>query len=265
MTTYSEFNRIDGTGAGDALTGGIAFDLLTGGAGNDVLDGGGGLNAAVFSGTASQYDIDEENGIVTIRGPDGTDTLRNVQFAIFGDGVKPLFEATKLRDGFDEDFYLQSNPDVYAAVQADIYEDGKDHFERYGQFENRVYQATNGFDAAYYADVYGDVDAAGIPAVTHYANNGEAEGRSTHLYFDANYYLDVNPDVALAGVDAWTHYATHGWREGRDPSPFFDVSAYLTANPDVAAAGIDPLYHYLNWGQDEGRQAYIDAAYLNIA
>lgn len=261
MTTYDKFNVITGTAGPEALTGDKGFDLFTGSGGDDVLNGGGGLNAAVFSGRADDYDIDSDKGIVTISGADGTDTLRNVQFAIFNDKVVPLFDATPLFNGFDEDFYLQSNPDIYAAVQQGIYENGEEHFTQYGQFENRVYQATNGFDAAYYADVYGDVAAAGIPAVTHYAEHGQAEGRSTHLYFDANYYLEANPDVALSGVDAWTHFNSYGWKEGRDPSPFFDVQAYLTANPDVAAAGINPLYHYLNWGHDEGRQAYIDTAY----
>ncbi|MFV3130625.1 hypothetical protein [Niveispirillum sp. KHB5.9] len=265
MTTYSHFNVINGTVAAEAINGGAGFDWITGGAGNDVVNGGGGLNAAVFTGNSRDYDIDVDNGIATISGADGTDTLQNVQFAVFADKTVALFEATPLFSGFDEDFYLQSNPDVLAAVQAGVYESGEEHFENYGKFENRVYQATDGFDAAYYAEVYGDVQAAGIAAVTHYETNGQAEGRSTHLYFDANYYLEANPDVALAGVDPWTHYATYGWKEGRNPSPFFDVDAYLTANPDVAAGGIDPLYHYLNWGEEEGRQAHIDTSFYAIA
>lgn len=265
MSTYSQFNPIHGTTGADVLTGGLAFDLFTGGVGNDTINGGGGLNAAVFKGKASDYKITTSKGVVTITGPDGTDVMREVQFAIFSDEVKPLFDTTPIRVGFDEDFYLQSNPDVYDAVKAGTYTSGAQHYQRYGQFENRVFQATNGFDASYYADVHGDVAAAGIPAVRHYATYGAAEGRSTHLYFDAKYYLDVNPDVAAARLDPWTHFSNQGWKEGRNPSPFFDVDAYLTSNPDVAAAGVNPLVHYLNWGLGEGRHAYIDTNFMNIA
>lgn len=265
MTTYSQFNHVSGTATADNLMGGVGFDLLVGGTGDDVLDGAGGLNAAIFTGVSGDYDIDVENGVVTVSGADGTDTLRNVQFAVFADGVKPLFEASLFQNGFDEDFYLQSNPDVLAAVQAGQYESGEEHFNLYGQFENRTYQATNGFDAAYYADVYGDVAGNGMAAVAHYEAYGAAEGRSTHLYFDPNYYLEANPDVAATGMDAWTHFDTYGWREGRDPSPFFDVSAYLVSNPDVIESGRNPLIHYINWGQEEGRQAYIDTSWFAIA
>lgn len=261
MTIYHEFNRINGTNASEQLNGGIGFDLIAGGAGTNVLNGGGGLNAALYTGVAASYDLDNDDGIITITGADNHDTLVNIQFAIFADKVIALYEPTPFWGGFDEEFYLNSNPDVYAAVQAGIYKDGAEHYEYYGRFEGRPFQATNGFDAAYYAEVYGDVAAAGVAAVTHYETNGLAEGRSTHLYFDANYYLEANPDVAASGIDAWAHYELYGWKEGRNPSPFFDGDAYLTANPDVAAADLNPLYHYLKWGMEEGRQAYIDSDY----
>lgn len=132
MSTYSQFNPIRGTTGADVLTGGLAFDLFTGGVGNDTINGGGGLNAAVFKGKASDYKITTSKGVVTITGPDGTDVLREVQFAIFSDEVKPLFDTTPIRVGFDEDFYLQSNPDVYDAVKAGTYTSGAQHYQRYG-------------------------------------------------------------------------------------------------------------------------------------
>lgn len=264
MTNYTHLNRITGTSGPDVLTGSAAFDLFDGGAGNDSFNGGGGLNAAVYSGNSSSYTITNKNGSpISISGPDGTDTLTGVQFAVFADKMVPLYNPTPLFT-FNEDFYLQSNADVLAAVQRGNFASGQQHFQIYGQYENRVSEARNGFDAAYYAHVNGDVAAAKFAAVDHYAQYGQKEGRSTNLLFDAAYYLEANPDVAAAGVDPWTHFTFYGWRENRNPSPFFDVSDYLSHNTDVAVLEYGPLYHYLNWGQAEGRQIYMDSSFQII-
>lgn len=39
---------------------------------------------------------------------------------------------------FDEDFYLQENPDVAAAVTAGVINSGLEHYQLFGQFEGRV-------------------------------------------------------------------------------------------------------------------------------
>lgn len=262
MTDYTQFTRHTGTAANDTMVGGIGFDLLTGGAGDDSLDGGGGLNAAVYSGKSTDYTITNmDSSPVVIAGAEGTDTLRNVQFAVFADKVVPLYKPTPLFQ-FNEDYYLNSNPDVYAAVQAGDYTSGLQHYELHGQSEGRQAGPADLFDAAYYVAVYGDVAAAGVPAIDHYRAYGANEGRSINLLFDADYYLAANPDVAAAGVDPWTHFTFYGWREDRNPSPFFDVSDYLLNNPDVMELGTGPLYHYLNWGQQEGRDIYMDSHFL---
>ncbi|MBP7337850.1 hypothetical protein [Niveispirillum sp.] len=261
MANYAHFNRISGTAAADRLNGGIGFDLFYGGAGNDTFNGGGGQNAAVYSGNSSSYTITNSNtASVRISGPEGTDTLSGVQFAVFADKVVPLYKAAPVF-GFDEDVYLQNNADVSAAVQNGTYTSGRQHFELYGKYENRVFEVRNGFDSAYYTNVNGDVAAAQFPANAHYQQYGKAEGRSTHLLFDAGYYLENNSDVAASGADPWTHFTFYGWKENRNPSPFFDVSDYLSHNPDVVAAGYNPLFHYLNWGQAEGRQIYMDTGF----
>lgn len=266
MTEYSSFNSINGTNAADTLNGGREFDLVRGGAGDDIINGGGGLNAVVYDGVVDDYDIDftDAGRIEITSAVDGKDTLANVQFAIFEDKVVSLYEPTQFLGGFNEEFYLQSNPDVYAAVQRGEFASGEQHFERFGITEGRVYQATNGFDAAFYVAAYPEVNDAGLSAVEHYELYGRAEGRATHPFFDENYYLAANPDVAAAGVDAWDHFSTYGWQEGRNGSPFFDGDAYLEANPDVAAAGINPLLHYVNNGMEEGRDFYIDQSYYDL-
>ncbi|MCM8881758.1 MAG: tandem-95 repeat protein [Candidatus Thiodiazotropha sp.] len=68
-------------------------DTLTGGAGDDYLDGGAGTDTAIFSGNWSDYTITENAGTYTVidtRGssPDGTDTVKNVEFFQFADLTK---------------------------------------------------------------------------------------------------------------------------------------------------------------------------------
>lgn len=82
-------NAIGGSGA-DVLSGNSANNRLTGGAGNDDLDGGGGIDTAVFSGNRSAYTIDTSGPKVVVTGPDGTDTLVNIEFLQFADQIVAL-------------------------------------------------------------------------------------------------------------------------------------------------------------------------------
>jgi VCBS repeat-containing protein len=85
-------NAIGGS-AGDTIIGNAANNKLTGKGGNDGLDGLGGTNTAVYSGTHLQYSqVQNANGTWTITdlragSPDGIDTLANIQFLQFSDGV----------------------------------------------------------------------------------------------------------------------------------------------------------------------------------
>jgi hypothetical protein len=70
----------------DSLEGGGGRDTLQGGSGNDLLDGGGAADIAAFSNVASAYTITKDsNGIITVSGPDGTDTVTNVETLRFVD------------------------------------------------------------------------------------------------------------------------------------------------------------------------------------
>ena len=53
--------------------------------GNDTLDGGLGIDTAVFSGLRSAYTITTIDATTIISGPDGTDTLTNIEKAKFND------------------------------------------------------------------------------------------------------------------------------------------------------------------------------------
>lgn len=77
-------NAVGGNDA-DVLIGNSVANRLTGGLGDDQIDGGGGIDTAVFSGNRSAYTIDTSGPKVVVTGPEGTDTLVNIEFLQFAD------------------------------------------------------------------------------------------------------------------------------------------------------------------------------------
>lgn len=71
----------------DWLRGGAGDDTLIGGADDDTLDGGDGTDTAVYSGNRAAYTITVSGGVTTVTGPEGTDTLSNVERLQFADTV----------------------------------------------------------------------------------------------------------------------------------------------------------------------------------
>lgn len=74
----------------DSVYGGSGDDQMKGDAGDDSLDGGDGLSdTAVFSGVSTDYTVVSVGGSYTITDSktEGTDTLTNVEYAQFGDGL----------------------------------------------------------------------------------------------------------------------------------------------------------------------------------
>ena len=81
----SGIENLVGSDFDDTLTGDALANRLNGGLGDDTLDGGGGVNTAVYAGRASEYDISVTGDVITVAGPEGTDTLTNIQHLIFSD------------------------------------------------------------------------------------------------------------------------------------------------------------------------------------
>lgn len=77
-------NAIGGSG-NDVLIGNEVANTLTGGNGNDDMTGGGGDDRVVFSGAFANYQISTVNGVTTVTGPNGTDTLRSIEYLVFAD------------------------------------------------------------------------------------------------------------------------------------------------------------------------------------
>ncbi|MFE8583487.1 cadherin domain-containing protein [Sphingomonas sp. NCPPB 2930] len=78
--------QVGGAGATNAVGG---DDVIRGGAGDDVIDGGGGIDTAVYSGNRSAYTVtySSTTQTYTINGPDGNDTVTNVEKFRFDDGT----------------------------------------------------------------------------------------------------------------------------------------------------------------------------------
>lgn len=84
-----------GNGGADLLLGGAGKDVLMGGAGDDNLDGGDDVDVAFYSGTAVSHTVTLSGGNpVMVSGPDGTDTLTDVEHLLFlGEAPVQVFTA----------------------------------------------------------------------------------------------------------------------------------------------------------------------------
>ncbi|MBW6525057.1 cadherin domain-containing protein [Sphingomonas sp. RHCKR47] len=296
--------NVIGSNGNDSAIGGAGNDVFAMFGGNDRVDGGEGFDTVVFGYTLGAATTITRTGVhaLTISGPEGTDTLLNIEALRFANGTVNLDSSNRLVDNL---FYLERNPEVLAAET-----DPATHYAQFGAAEGRdpnAFFSTSGylganldvaaagvnplthynqfgagegrdpsaaFDTALYLLHNPDVASANVNPLDHYLNYGRFEGRASYaaigddvtpIGFDAEYYLLSNPDVAASGTDPYTHYATTGWREGRDPNALFDTSDYLRANPDVATAGVNPLEHFNNFGWREGRDpsgAFDTKAYL---
>ena len=100
-------DTINGGGGGDFISGFEGNDILNGGSDNDTLDGGAGIDTAVFSGLRSAYTITSlSGGGVQVSGPDGIDTLTNIERLAFSD-LTVSASPTDFNGDFRADILLQ--------------------------------------------------------------------------------------------------------------------------------------------------------------
>ena len=86
---FGQDRLIGGSGV-DLLFGDEGSDTLEGGLGDDVLNGGSGDDFAVFAGNRSDYQWSVNGNVITITGPEGTDTLVDVELLRFADELVSL-------------------------------------------------------------------------------------------------------------------------------------------------------------------------------
>ena len=86
IDTLKNFEGVKGSRYIDVLIGDARDNTFEGGAGNDIINGGAGKDTAIYQGVSSDYSWRyNSNGTVTMSGPDGTDTLLNVEVLKFAD------------------------------------------------------------------------------------------------------------------------------------------------------------------------------------
>lgn len=100
-------DSITGTSRADTIDALAGRDTIRGGDGNDTIDGGAGSDTAVYGGNLNQYVLmrndDGSIAVADVRGgnaQDGTDTLRNVEFARFGNNSKDVIDLSTVAPCF---------------------------------------------------------------------------------------------------------------------------------------------------------------------
>lgn len=84
--SFSDY--LNGYSGNDYLYGNGGNDQLVGGAGNDYIDGGGGVDRAIYMSARANYTITETAygyQVVALSGPEGADTLINIDRILFSD------------------------------------------------------------------------------------------------------------------------------------------------------------------------------------
>ncbi len=81
---YLRSARLTGSNSAD-LIGNERDNTLRGNSGNNNLDGSDGSDTAVYCNSRSQYTVTSTGDVTTVTGPDGTDTLTNVEIISFID------------------------------------------------------------------------------------------------------------------------------------------------------------------------------------
>ena len=90
---------LNGLAGDDSITGASGDDILAGGTGNDTLDGGGGKDTAIYTGAKAEYKFTlQADGTLliadTVYYRDGTDTLSNIEWLLFSDGLVRVADPT---------------------------------------------------------------------------------------------------------------------------------------------------------------------------
>ncbi len=202
-------------------------------------------------------------------------------YSITAGNVKTLIATetiTSQNSLFDENYYLETYPNVAAAVADGEFATGYDHYIKYGQYEG--YRPSPYWDENYYLQENPDVAASVKAGATssgfmNYYLYGQYENRPGLLYFNTSYYLAHNHDVAAAvkaGTvsSAFEHFVLYGQYEGRAPMLYFSSAVYDADNQDILPYVTGETFtsdfeQFVEYGQYEDRIAsdfYNEQIYL---
>jgi len=184
-------DTLDGGDGSDELDGGDGDDTLIAGAGNDTLAGGAGTDTAEFQGDCLDYDIVRNaDGSIAVNhvrgsGADGTDTLIDMETAIFADGkvldltASEIYGCTTL--GFVQDFVTGTTNDTQIFFDLDRMGDTSYDIE---VFVNGTVTTGN----ATFTDFFYTIPAGDTPQIILGANVASVPD-------DVAYNFDISIDV----------------------------------------------------------------------
>ena len=242
---------IYGNDAANTLSGGAGVDSLKGGAANDTIDGGVGVDAAIYAGNHKQYAFggtaNQFSIVDKIFGRDGSDTISNVEYLEFTDG---LFTASSLLNG--------TAPAV--------------HYANDLSYSRLATGPTHFIDLLNLEASYGDLIVAfgtNQQAMQSWYNANQPKEHRADTFNGLDYvasHLDLintlgNSGSALAIADAGAlQYIKSGYSQGMTTT--FNGLDYIDSFPDlikVFGANSDAgAMHFIQNGYNEGRSVTFD-------
>lgn len=207
--------RINGIGnsLSNTIIGNSEANILTGGAGNDTLLGGDGVDTSSYQNTRSQYTLTNNGASYVVSGPDGADTLTNIERIQFIDTSVAL------------------DTDGVAGKAYRIYQAAFDRTPDHAGLGYWINSMDNGFSLEEVA--YSFLDSQEFQ--TLYGANPTSEAFVTLLY---NNVLNRAPDVA--GIQYWLNEFQSGIIDKAGALASFSESAENQANvATLIANGIE--------------------------
>lgn len=158
---------------------------------------------------------------------------------------------------FNEDYYLEHNPEAATAVARGDFANGLEHFTAVGIEQGLRFSPL--IDLDHYQRV-ANPDLASLTkrqALEHLLETGIAEGRLFSPFIDLDFYREANPDLAhLSNSDAFLHLQEVGLDAGLQFSTFVDLAEYRSFSPELADLSLSETFSHLATfyaPEDEGR------------
>lgn len=194
------------------LYGGWGSDYLTGGLGDDDIDGGEGVDYVVYAASISTTvaAAQDANGLVTVRTSFGTDTLRNIEFVSFSDGIVSIEE---LFGNYAPPVYQTSTGQVTAGIYA-----GSVDFLNFQMLGTNTSEIVNGSSGNDFINLLGGDDAASGGAGQDVLDGGAGSnfltgGTEADIFFidnrsGTNTWSTITDFSSEDSVNIW------GWQQG---------------------------------------------------
>jgi hypothetical protein len=187
LTDLGGATKIIGLGTfGLALTGDSGNDTFIGTKGNDTIDGAGGTDIAVFSGNFAAYTLTTLAQGVQVAGPDGTDTLLNVEQFQFTDQTVTV-------NAPDPGSALAQNSDYNGDGFSDIlFRNNSTGDTGYTDIHNNVFHSLGGSPAAWSVAGSGDYNGDNFADIL-FRNNSTGDTGYTDIHNNVFHSLGGSP------------------------------------------------------------------------